>query len=136
MSTGALIFMLVSWAFVLGLMSWSFGKILKGKKHFDPDGIGPAQAKYIYSEGSAYGKRVQCQGGAKNHVVVMPETDFPHDRFEVGSVLYRERDGLVFMLWGAYAQAKGRLLDSGAVMHLATLRPTQPAARITSPWRW
>ena len=29
-------------------------------------------ARYIYSEGSAHGKRVQCQGGAKNHVVVMP----------------------------------------------------------------
>jgi hypothetical protein len=41
MTTGALIFMLVSWTFVLGLMFWSFGKILRGKKHFDPDGIGP-----------------------------------------------------------------------------------------------
>ncbi|ODS56116.1 MAG: 16S rRNA processing protein RimM [Acidobacteria bacterium SCN 69-37] len=29
----------------------------------------------------------------KGHVVVMPETDFPHERFAVGSVLYRERDG-------------------------------------------
>jgi malonate-semialdehyde dehydrogenase (acetylating)/methylmalonate-semialdehyde dehydrogenase len=33
-------------------------------------------AKYIYSEGSAHGKRVQCQGGAKNFVVVMPDADF------------------------------------------------------------
>jgi malonate-semialdehyde dehydrogenase (acetylating) / methylmalonate-semialdehyde dehydrogenase len=32
-------------------------------------------ARYIYSEGSAHGKRVQCQGGAKNHVVVMPDAD-------------------------------------------------------------
>lgn len=32
-------------------------------------------AKYIYSEGSAHGKRVQCQGGAKNYVVVMPDAD-------------------------------------------------------------
>ncbi|MGH9590094.1 MAG: CoA-acylating methylmalonate-semialdehyde dehydrogenase [Terracidiphilus sp.] len=32
-------------------------------------------AKYIYSEGSAHGKRVQCQGGAKNFVVVMPDAD-------------------------------------------------------------
>jgi 16S rRNA processing protein RimM len=31
----------------------------------------------------------------RGHVVVMPETDFPHDRFDVGSVLYRERDGKV-----------------------------------------
>lgn len=32
-------------------------------------------AKYVYSEGSAHGKRVQCQGGAKNFVVVMPDAD-------------------------------------------------------------
>ena len=32
-------------------------------------------AKYIYSRGSASGKRVQCQGGAKNHVVVLPDAD-------------------------------------------------------------
>ncbi|HEX3941020.1 MAG TPA: CoA-acylating methylmalonate-semialdehyde dehydrogenase [Acidobacteriaceae bacterium] len=32
-------------------------------------------AKYIYSEGSSHGKRVQCQGGAKNYVVVMPDAD-------------------------------------------------------------
>lgn len=32
-------------------------------------------AKYIYSRASASGKRVQCQGGAKNHVVVMPDAD-------------------------------------------------------------
>jgi malonate-semialdehyde dehydrogenase (acetylating)/methylmalonate-semialdehyde dehydrogenase len=32
-------------------------------------------AKYIYAEGSAHGKRMQCQGGAKNYVVVMPDAD-------------------------------------------------------------
>jgi malonate-semialdehyde dehydrogenase (acetylating)/methylmalonate-semialdehyde dehydrogenase len=32
-------------------------------------------ARYIYARGSANGKRVQCQGGAKNHVVVMPDAD-------------------------------------------------------------
>ena len=32
-------------------------------------------AKYIYGEGSINGKRVQCQGGAKNYVVVMPDAD-------------------------------------------------------------
>ena len=41
MSGGALIFMLLSWAFVLGLTFWSFGRILGSQKHFDPDGIGP-----------------------------------------------------------------------------------------------
>ncbi len=33
-------------------------------------------AKYIYAEGAIHGKRVQCQGGAKNYVVVMPDADF------------------------------------------------------------
>jgi malonate-semialdehyde dehydrogenase (acetylating)/methylmalonate-semialdehyde dehydrogenase len=32
-------------------------------------------AKYIYAEGAVHGKRVQCQGGAKNHVVIMPDAD-------------------------------------------------------------
>lgn len=32
-------------------------------------------ARYVYSRGSANGKRVQAQGGAKNHVVVMPDAD-------------------------------------------------------------
>lgn len=32
-------------------------------------------AKYIYSEGTKYGKRVQAQGGAKNPVVIMPDAD-------------------------------------------------------------
>jgi malonate-semialdehyde dehydrogenase (acetylating)/methylmalonate-semialdehyde dehydrogenase len=32
-------------------------------------------ARYIYARGSAAGKRVQCQGGAKNHVVVMPDAE-------------------------------------------------------------
>jgi malonate-semialdehyde dehydrogenase (acetylating) / methylmalonate-semialdehyde dehydrogenase len=32
-------------------------------------------AKLVYARGSASGKRVQCQGGAKNHVVVLPDAD-------------------------------------------------------------
>ena len=34
-----------------------------------------AVAKYIYSRAAASGKRAQCQGGAKNPVVVMPDAD-------------------------------------------------------------
>jgi malonate-semialdehyde dehydrogenase (acetylating) / methylmalonate-semialdehyde dehydrogenase len=30
-------------------------------------------AKYIYSRSAASGKRVQCQGGAKNHAIVLPD---------------------------------------------------------------
>ncbi len=32
-------------------------------------------AEYIYSRGCAAGKRVQCFGGAKNHMVIMPDAD-------------------------------------------------------------
>ena len=34
-----------------------------------------AIAAYIYAEGAANGKRVQCFGSAKNHMVVMPDAD-------------------------------------------------------------
>src|SRR5712692_9837467 len=30
-------------------------------------------AKYVYSRAAANGKRAQCQGGAKNHVIVLPD---------------------------------------------------------------
>jgi malonate-semialdehyde dehydrogenase (acetylating)/methylmalonate-semialdehyde dehydrogenase len=33
-------------------------------------------AKYIYSRAGANGKRVQCQGGAKNHAIILPDADF------------------------------------------------------------
>ncbi|MBB3255939.1 malonate-semialdehyde dehydrogenase (acetylating)/methylmalonate-semialdehyde dehydrogenase [Paraburkholderia bannensis] len=32
-------------------------------------------AEYIYTEGTRHGKRVQALGGAKNHLVVMPDAD-------------------------------------------------------------
>ncbi|HZT28902.1 MAG TPA: CoA-acylating methylmalonate-semialdehyde dehydrogenase [Bryobacteraceae bacterium] len=32
-------------------------------------------ARYIYARSAANGKRVQAQGGAKNHVVIMPDAD-------------------------------------------------------------
>jgi malonate-semialdehyde dehydrogenase (acetylating) / methylmalonate-semialdehyde dehydrogenase len=34
-----------------------------------------AVARHVYSRGAASGKRVQCQGGAKNPVIVMPDAD-------------------------------------------------------------
>ncbi|MEL6587725.1 MAG: CoA-acylating methylmalonate-semialdehyde dehydrogenase [Pseudomonadota bacterium] len=32
-------------------------------------------AAYIYEKGCAHGKRVQCFGGAKNHMIIMPDAD-------------------------------------------------------------
>ncbi len=34
-----------------------------------------AIAQYVYSKGTASGKRVQAMGGAKNHAIVMPDAD-------------------------------------------------------------
>lgn len=36
-----------------------------------------AVAKIVYKEAAAHGKRVQALGGAKNHLVVMPDADLP-----------------------------------------------------------
>ncbi len=32
-------------------------------------------AQYVYSRAAANGKRAQCQGGAKNHVIILPNAD-------------------------------------------------------------
>ena len=32
-------------------------------------------ARYIYAQAAVHGKRVQCQGGAKNHVLILPDAD-------------------------------------------------------------
>jgi malonate-semialdehyde dehydrogenase (acetylating) / methylmalonate-semialdehyde dehydrogenase len=40
--------------------------------------VGSTQvAKYVYARAAANGKRAQCQGGAKNHVIVLPDADMP-----------------------------------------------------------
>jgi hypothetical protein len=41
---GALAFMLVSMGAVTLLTGWCFLKILRGQRHFDPDGTGPAHS--------------------------------------------------------------------------------------------
>lgn len=38
----SLTFMLVSMGLVSLLTGWCFARILRGKRHFDPDGTGPA----------------------------------------------------------------------------------------------
>ncbi|HAA33010.1 MAG TPA: methylmalonate-semialdehyde dehydrogenase (CoA acylating) [Cyanobacteria bacterium UBA8553] len=32
-------------------------------------------AQYVYSKGAVHGKRMQCQGGAKNPVIILPDAD-------------------------------------------------------------
>ncbi len=59
-------------------------------------------AEYVYSQGSAHGKRVQALGGAKNHAVVMPDAD-----------MEQAADAL---LGGAYGSAGERCMSVSAVV--------------------
>jgi hypothetical protein len=40
-----------------------------------------AVACQIYAEAARHGKRVQALGGAKNHIVVMPDADLTRDTY-------------------------------------------------------
>ncbi len=45
-------------------------------------------ARYIYERGAANGKRVQAQGGAKNPVIVMPDSDIEMTARIIGDSVY------------------------------------------------
>ena len=54
----------------------SVDQILENSKVKAISFVGSSEvAKYIYSQASKYGKRVQAQGGAKNPLVIMPDVD-------------------------------------------------------------
>ncbi|WFC43099.1 CoA-acylating methylmalonate-semialdehyde dehydrogenase [Pseudoxanthomonas sp. SE1] len=82
-------------------------------------------AEYIYARGSAHGKRVQALGGAKNHMVVLPDADL---------------DGAVSALLGAgYGSAGERCMaisvavcvgDATADALVAALAPKVAALKI------
>src|SRR3546814_12807039 len=53
-------------------------------------------AEYVYKRGCAAGKRVQCFGGAKNHMIIMPDADMDQAvnallGAEIGRASCRER---------------------------------------------
>ena len=43
-TAGTLVFMLAAMGAVTALAGWCFVRILKGRRHFDPDGTGPAHS--------------------------------------------------------------------------------------------
>src|SRR2546423_8197371 len=45
-------------------------------------------AKYVYQEGAKHGKRVQALGGAKNHVIVMPDADMDRAEANISEPLF------------------------------------------------
>jgi malonate-semialdehyde dehydrogenase (acetylating)/methylmalonate-semialdehyde dehydrogenase len=42
-------------------------------------------AQYIYETGAKYGKRVQAAGGAKNHLIIMPDADLDQAAAAIGA---------------------------------------------------
>lgn len=42
MTTGAVVFLVLSWTFVLGLTVWSFSRVLRSIRKQEPDETGPA----------------------------------------------------------------------------------------------
>ena len=63
-------------------------------------------AKYVYSQGTANGKRVQAQGGAKNPLVVMPDADAvilfscAGRILSLGPLMSKEIEG-IYKVWNA-----------------------------------
>jgi malonate-semialdehyde dehydrogenase (acetylating) / methylmalonate-semialdehyde dehydrogenase len=85
-------------------------------------------AKYIYTTAAAEGKRVQALGGAKNHLVVMPDADMPKtveaiigsafgaagERCLAGSVLVAVGDAAGPLLDLLVRRTKGLAVGDGA----------------------
>src|ERR1039457_6161785 len=85
-------------------------------------------ARYIYSTAAAQGKRVQALGGAKNHLIVMPDADMPKtveaiigsafgaagERCLAGSVLVPVGDAAGPLLELLVARTKSRTMGDGA----------------------
>ena len=76
-------------------------------------------AQYIYETGAHHGKRVQALGGAKNHMVVMPDADV---------------DQVVDALIGAaYGSAGERCMAISACVAVAAIADDLVARKSTSP---
>jgi len=85
-------------------------------------------ARYIYATAAAEGKRVQALGGAKNHLVVMPDADMPKtveaiigsafgaagERCLAGSVLVTVGDAAGPLLDLLVARTKGMKVGDGS----------------------
>jgi malonate-semialdehyde dehydrogenase (acetylating) / methylmalonate-semialdehyde dehydrogenase len=81
-------------------------------------------AKYVYQEAAKHGKRVQALGGAKNHVVVMPDADLDRSVANVSESLFgcagqRCLAGSVVVAAGkAYEPFRDRLLGAAQRLQL------------------
>ena len=81
-------------------------------------------AKYVYQEGAKYGKRVQALGGAKNHVIVLPDADLDRAVASISESLFgcagqRCLAGSVVVAAGkAYEPFRDKLLDTAKGLRL------------------
>ena len=81
-------------------------------------------AKYVYAEGAKHGKRVQALGGAKNHIIVMPDADMDRAVANITESMFgcagqRCLAGSVVLAAGkAYEPFRDRLLDSAKRLQL------------------
>lgn len=90
-------------------------------EHPDVKGISSvgssASARLIYRNAAAEGKRVQALGGAKNHIVVMPDADYELAARSVVSSVYGSAGqrclagSVVVGVEDAYPEMKSRVLD-------------------------
>jgi len=83
-----------------------------------------AVARHVYEEAAKHGKRVQALGGAKNHVVVLPDADLDQAVSSVRESLFgcagqRCLAGSVVVTTGkAYAPVRDRLLGAAKNLRL------------------
>jgi malonate-semialdehyde dehydrogenase (acetylating)/methylmalonate-semialdehyde dehydrogenase len=81
-------------------------------------------ARHVYTTGAAHGKRVQALGGAKNHVIVMPDADLDRTTQIVTESVFgcagqRCLAGSVIVATGtAYGPLKDRLLGAAQALRL------------------
>src|SRR5881296_957305 len=83
-----------------------------------------AVARHVYVEAAKHGKRAQALGGAKNHIVVLPDADFDRAVTSVSESLFgcagqRCLAGSVVVTPGkAYAPVRDRLVEAAKNLRL------------------
>src|SRR6266581_1603780 len=83
-----------------------------------------AVARHVYEEAAKHGKRAQALGGAKNHIVVLPDADFDRAVTNVSESLFgcagqRCLAGSVVVTPGkAYAPVRDRLVEAAKNLRL------------------
>ncbi len=81
-------------------------------------------ARTIYTKASAQGKRVQALGGAKNHMIVLPDADYDATTRSVLSSIYGSTGqrclagSIVVGVGEAYGPVRERVLDGAAAFRL------------------